>query len=116
MLLEPGLRIAIDPKKPPTALRYTFCRPDAPVCLSYSEISADFVNELKKNKSAVVQMLNLSKRTINLEFMLTDFTKSYDGPAIDPKVVEQQQKKLQEELQKRAEEARKKLLEGQAKK
>jgi hypothetical protein len=43
---------------------------------------------------------------------MKDFAKAYDGPATDPKVFEEQQKKLQDELQKRAEEARKKL-EGQ---
>jgi hypothetical protein len=40
---------------------------------------------------------------------LTNFGKAFDGPAIDPKVLEEQQKKLQEELQKKAEEERKKL-------
>ena len=43
---------------------------------------------------------------------LADFGKAYDGPPTDPKVFEEQQKKLQDELQRRAEEARKKL-EGQ---
>ena len=38
--------------------------------------------------------------------------KAYDGPPTDPKKFEEQQKQLQDELQKRAEEARKKL-EGQ---
>jgi hypothetical protein len=40
---------------------------------------------------------------------LADFAKAYDGPPTDPKVFEEQQKKLQEELQRRADEARKKL-------
>ena len=40
---------------------------------------------------------------------LKDFAKAYDGPPTDPKVFEEQQKKLQDELQKRAEEARKSL-------
>ena len=40
---------------------------------------------------------------------LVDFGKAYDGPPTDPKVFEEQQKKLQDDLQKRAEEARKKL-------
>ena len=40
---------------------------------------------------------------------LADFGKAYDGPPTDPKVFEEQQKKLQDELQKRADEARKKL-------
>ena len=39
----------------------------------------------------------------------SEFAKAYDGPPTDPKVFEEKQKKLQEELQKRAEEARKKL-------
>ena len=34
---------------------------------------------------------------------------AHDGPPTDPKVFEEQQRKLQEELQKKAEEARKKL-------
>jgi hypothetical protein len=43
---------------------------------------------------------------------LNDFAKAYDGPPTDPKAFEEQQRKLQEELQKKADEARKKL-EGQ---
>ena len=39
----------------------------------------------------------------------SDFAKAYDGPPTDPKVFEEQQKKLQDELQKRAEDARKRL-------
>ena len=46
---------------------------------------------------------------MSLQLTLNDFAKAYDGPPTDPKVFEEQQKKLQDELQKRAEEARKKL-------
>jgi hypothetical protein len=42
-----------------------------------------------------------------------EFAKAYDGPPTDPKVFEENQKKLQEELQKRAEDARKKLEQNQ---
>ncbi len=37
------------------------------------------------------------------------FRQAFDGPAVDPKVLEAEQKKFQEELQKRADEERKKL-------
>ena len=47
-----------------------------------------------------------------LSMPLGDFAKAYDGPPTDPKVFEEQQKKLQEELQRRAEEARRKLEQG----
>jgi len=52
---------------------------------------------------------NGSGQAISLVLPLTDFAKAYDGPPTDPQVFEQQQKKLQDELQRRAEEARKKL-------
>ena len=40
---------------------------------------------------------------------LADFAKANEGPATDPQKFEADQKKLQDELQKKAEEARKKL-------
>jgi len=46
---------------------------------------------------------------------LAGFGKAFDGPPIDPKVLEEQQKKLQAELQKRAEEERKRLEASQQK-
>ena len=47
-------------------------------------------------------------------YTFNDFAKAYNGPPTDPKEIEVQQQKLQDELQRRAEEARKKL-EGQPK-
>jgi hypothetical protein len=69
---------------------------------------------MKKGQGLVVQGINGAGQAISLVLPLTDFAKAYDGPPTDPKVFEQQQKQLQEELQRRAEEARKKL-EGQPK-
>ena len=40
---------------------------------------------------------------------MAGFGKAFDGPAIDPKVLQDQQQKLQAGLQKQAEEQRKKL-------
>jgi hypothetical protein len=57
----------------------------------------------------VVQAINATGQAISLPLPLNDFAKAYDGPPTDPKVFEEQQKKLQEELQRRADEARKKL-------
>jgi len=57
----------------------------------------------------IVQAINMQGTPISLPLPLADFAKAYDGPATDPKVFEDQQRKLQEELQKKAEDARKKL-------
>jgi hypothetical protein len=40
---------------------------------------------------------------------LAGFGKAFDGAPLDPKVLEEQQKKLQDELQKRSDELRSKL-------
>ena len=50
---------------------------------------------------------------ITFTLPLKDFGKAFEGAAIDPKVLEEQQKALQDQLQKRAEEERK-ALEGAA--
>ena len=64
---------------------------------------------MKKGQGMVIQAINATGQPISLAMPLTDFAKAYDGPPTDPKVFEEQQKKLQEELQHRADEARKKL-------
>ena len=56
-----------------------------------------------------MQAINLQGTAISLPLPLTDFAKAFDGPPTDPKAFEEQQHKLQEELQKQAEDARKKL-------
>jgi hypothetical protein len=70
------------------------------------------IAKMKKGQNLVVQGINSTAQPLSLALPLSDFAKAYDGPPTDPKVFEEQQKKLQEELQKRADEARKKL-EGQ---
>ena len=67
------------------------------------------IGKMKKGQGLAVQAINSTGQPISLVLPLTDFAKAYDGPPTDPKVFEEQQKKLQDELQRRADEARKKL-------
>ena len=69
----------------------------------------ELIGKLKKGQGLVIQGINGAGQPISLVVPLSDFAKAYDGPPTDPKVFEEQQKKLQDELQRRAEEARKKL-------
>jgi hypothetical protein len=78
------------------------------------EASGELVGNMKKGKGLAVQGINGNGQPVTLVLPLGDFAKAYDGPPTDPQVFEAQQKKLQDELQRRAEEARKRL-EGQAK-
>jgi invasion protein IalB len=109
MQLPQGTRVIVDQGQPMNA-PYIICFTNG--CMADYEASAELIGKLKKGQGLVVQGINSQGQPISLVLPLADFGKAYDGPPTDPKVFEEQQKKLQDDLQKRAEEARKKL-EGQ---
>ena len=110
MQLVHGTRVIIDQNQPMTA-PYVICFTNG--CMADYEASAEMVDRMKKGKGLVVQAINGNGQPISVVLPLADFAKAYDGPPTDPKVFEAQEQKLQEELQKRAEEARKKLEQTQ---
>ena len=109
MSIQPGTRVIVDQGQPMNG-PYVICFQNG--CMADYEASAELVGKLKQGQNLVVQGMNGNLQPISLVVPLQDFAKAYDGPPTDPQVFEAQQKKLQEELQRRAEEARKKL-EGQ---
>jgi invasion protein IalB len=106
MSLAPGTRVIVDQGQPMTG-PYVICFNNG--CMADYEASNELIGKLKKGQGLVVQGINGAGQAISLVLPLNDFSKAYDGPPTDPKVFEEQQKKLQDELQRRAEEARKKL-------
>jgi invasion protein IalB len=106
MQLVHGTRVIIDQNQPMTA-PYVICFTNG--CMADYEASADMITKMKSGQGLVVQAINSTGQPISLVLPLTDFAKAYDGPPTDPKEFEASQKKLQEELQRRADEARKKL-------
>jgi hypothetical protein len=110
MQLKHGTRFIIDQEQPMTA-PYVACLPNSG-CMSEYEANADTVGKMKKGQGIIVQMIDLAGRPISLALPLSDFAKAYDGPPTDPKAFEEQQKKLEEALRKRADDALKKI-EGQ---
>jgi invasion protein IalB len=106
MQLQHGTRMIIDQGQPAQS-PYKICFPVG--CMSDYPVTDDMIAKMKKGQQIIVQAINMQGTAISLPLPLNDFAKAYDGPPTDPKVVEEQQRKLQEELQKRAEEARKKL-------
>ena len=106
MQLQHGTRMMIYQGQPAQS-PYKICFPVG--CMSDYPVTDDMISRMKKGQQIIVQAINMQGTPISLPLPLNDFAKAYDGPPTDPKVVEEQQRKLQEELQKRAEEARKKL-------
>ncbi|MGJ5180959.1 invasion associated locus B family protein [Bradyrhizobium oligotrophicum] len=114
MQLQPGTRIVVDQNQ---ALQsgYVICFQNG--CMSDYEATPDFLASLKKGQNLYVQAINSNGTALTLPLPLQEggssFAKAYDGPPTDPKEFEKTQQKLQEELQKRAEEQRKKLEQTQ---
>jgi invasion protein IalB len=106
MQLVHGTRVIVDQDQPMTA-PYVICFTNG--CMADYEATVDLIGKMKKGQGLVVQAINSTGQPISLVMPLGDFAKAYDGPPTDPKVFEEQQKKLQDELQRRADEARKKL-------
>ena len=109
MSIQPGTRVIVDNGQPMTG-PYVICFNNG--CMADYEASGELIGKLKKGQGLVIQGINGAGQPISLVLPLQDFAKAYDGPPTDPKKFEEQQKQLAEELQKRAEEAHKKL-EGQ---
>jgi invasion protein IalB len=110
LLLPPGTRVTID-SNPPSDGPFIICAPE--FCMSQHEVTDDFVNKLKAGQTLQIQAINDQKQTVSYLLPLADFGKAHDGPPTDPKVLEEQrketQKKMQDELLKRGEEAQKKM-------
>jgi invasion protein IalB len=112
LMLQPGIRFAVDQGQP-TPGRYALCFPNG--CFAEAVgLKDDFVNAMKKGTNLNVSVQNQVAREVTFAVPLVGFGKAFDGPAIDPKVLEEQQKKLQEELEKRSDELRKKLEQSAA--
>jgi invasion protein IalB len=109
--LQHGTRLIVDQETPATSPFVTCLPPVVPPggCIADYEASVDMINRMKKGKLLTVQAIHMNGQPMSPQLALNDFAKAYDGPPTDPKVFEEQQKKLQDELQKRAEEARKRL-------
>ena len=108
MQLNPGTRMIVDKEQPVTG-RYVVCLPNG--CMADFEVNAEFVGKLKKGTTMILQGINLPGQAATYPIPLVEFAKANEGPPTDPKVFEEQQKKLQAELQKKADEAAKRLQE-----
>jgi invasion protein IalB len=116
MQLVHGTRVIVD-GNPPLQSPYVICFANG--CMSDYDVTPELLANMKKGQNLVVQAINSNGAPLTLPLPLQEsggsFAKAYDGPPTDPKQFEETQKKLQDELQKRAEEARKKLeQQGQA--
>lgn len=107
LLLQPGIRFNVDGQQA-TPGKFAVCFPNG--CFAEAgAVEAGLIGAMKKGTTLNVSVQNQTQREVTFAVPLAGFGKAFDGPAMDPKVLEEQQKKLQAELEKRSEEMRKKL-------
>jgi invasion protein IalB len=111
MLLVHGTRMIVDNNAPQQS-PFGICLANG--CIAEYEATPELLANMKKGQNLYVQAIAANNSPLTLSLPLSEFAKAYDGPPTDPKEIEERQKKLQEELLKRAEEARKKLEATQA--
>ena len=114
MSLQPGIRVVLEGgqgQPQPQAMRYEVCLPNA--CFAQMELQPEFLNRMKRSNQLSIQVVNMNNRAISLGMSLQGFQASYDGAPVDPQAYDEQQRRLQAELQRRGEEAQRRLQEQQ---
>ena len=102
MQIPQGARVIVD-QDPPVNGPYMVCLPNG--CMADFEVQPDFVGKLKKGQQLTIQGINLPGQAASYPIPLGDFAKVNDGPPTDPKVYEEMQRKLQEDMQKKRQNA-----------
>ena len=106
LMLRPGFRFTVDNGQP-TEGAYEICFPNG--CFAEAKVKTATADAMKKASVMNVSVRNQANAEVIFSVPMEGFGKAYDGPAVDPKVLQAQQQKLQAELQKRAEDEAKKL-------
>ena len=111
LLLRPGFRLLME-KSEPIDGRYSICAGGS--CFAEAEISNAQLNQLKKVQIASVVVRNQIGAEVTFNVPMHDFAAAIDGPAVDPKKIEQQNKTLQEQLEKKAKQQREQIEKEQS--
>ncbi|WP_158814829.1 invasion associated locus B family protein [Methylocapsa sp. S129] len=106
LMLKPGFRLIID-KGEPIDGKFAICFPNG--CFAEAELNGATLATLKKAQVANVIVRNQANNEVTFSLPMKDFGAAFDGPAIDPKVLEQQNQELQKQLQEKAQKEREQL-------
>lgn len=105
-----GIKIQIDSGNTNT-LPYSLCLPDR--CLAEIQLSEGLVNALKAGGELTLTSTNFRAAKNPVKVSLKGFTAAFDGPPLKRDEVENRQKQLEAELQKKAKETADKLKAAQ---
>lgn len=116
VLIGQGIQVRVDENQP-NGVPYVFCNQS--ICISESEIDANFVNALKAGGSLTISTLIPASnqpngaRQADFPITLVGFTAVYDGPGLTPEQAQAEDEAINQQLQDRAAAARQRLIEQQ---
>jgi invasion protein IalB len=111
LMLQPGFRLIID-KGEPIPGHFAICFPNG--CFAEADLNGASIAALKKAQTVSVQVRNQVNAEVTFNVPMKDFAAAFDGPAVDPKVLEQQQQELQKQLEEKAKQQREQLEKQQS--
>jgi invasion protein IalB len=100
-MLEGAISVQVD-EDAPILIPHPEC--DNLGCRGKFEIDSGFIEHLRRSQTITIEAMDTANQRLSLSFSLADLVKAYDGPPIEPKVFEETQEKLQEELARREKE------------
>ena len=101
-MLKTGFRLIID-KDEPIAGQFAICFPNG--CFAEASLDGKGIATLKKAQSTSVVVSNQANVEVTFNLPMKDFAAAFDGPPIDPKVLEQQNQEAAETARGREAEA-----------
>ena len=99
--IQAGSRVIIDQNQPRTA-PYAVCF--ASGCVADYDANVEMINQMKQGQDLHIQAIAVNGQPLTVPLPLAGFASANEGPATDPKIIEEEQKKLQEEMQRKREE------------
>ena len=100
LMIKPGFRLIID-KGEPIAGKFAICFPNG--CFAEAELNGATIASLKEGAdSDRSSCATRPMYEVTFTLPMKDFGAAFDGPAVDPKVLEQQNQELQKQLEEKA--------------
>lgn len=110
LLLRPGFRFSIDDGQA-TGGSFAICFPNG--CFAEAEVNGTTLASLKKGTTLFVGVRNQAGGEVTFSMGLSGFGKAFDGPPVDPKILAEQQKAIQKQLEENARKRREQMEKSQ---
>ncbi len=111
LLLKPGFRFSVD-KGAMLEGEFEICFPNG--CFAESKVKGATINAMKAGTSLNIVVRNQFNGEVTFALPLAGFGKAFDGPPVDPQVLQAQQDALRKQMEQKIEDERKKAAAGGA--